>query len=310
MSMIKKALSGGVAASDLAILAFAAASGWFLAKYLNFDAELLVWLASAACAFFAVRFLRKEPLRGKLANFFVGLFAAFFTFSLVLGEHIVVGDAYSGLSDANYISSYSAIDVCAFVCILPGVFALFSVPVSYIRAHGAVCKNRRNEKPVEMTPMGVRWVLLLTVLVFVLWVPYLVVYWPGFIFSDSLSSLGQALGGAVWTNHHPVAYTAFLAACLKIAAFLGFGHTAGIGLSTAVQMAFMAFGFGYLSRWIVVRGSLKPIFGIAIAVAFGLCSYIGSFSIALWKDPMFSTAGLLISTCLADLAWSRGKAAI
>lgn len=40
--------------------------------------------------------------------------------------------------------------------------------------------------------------------------PYLIVYWPGLIFGDLLSSLSQALGSAPLSNHHPVAYTLFL----------------------------------------------------------------------------------------------------
>ena len=150
---------------------------------------------------------------------------------------------------------------------------------------------------------------ILALLVFLLWVPYLIIYWPGFIFDDTLWSISQALGDSALNNHHPVAYTAFLAACFKAVGFLGLGHTAGVGLSTVIQMAFMAFGFGYLSRWIVVRGSLKPTLGVVVAMAFGLCSYIGSFSVALWKDPIFSPAGLLLTICLADLALSRGRAA-
>ncbi len=292
---------------ELAIFAFAAVSSWFLSKYLNIATELLVWLIFATLEFFAVRFLFKVPLRGKVANISVGLFSALFTFSLILGEHIVVGDPYNGLSDTNYISSYGFMDICAFVAILPGVYALLAAPIARIRQSSGVVGETAASNP-QIKPLGVRWVLSLTLLVFVLWVPYLVIYWPGFVFDDTLFSLGQALGRFAWNNHHPAAYTAFLAVCLSITDVLGLGHTVGIGLSTIAQMAFMAFGFGYFSRWIVVRGSLKPLFGIALAAAFGLCSYIGSFSVALWKDPIFCSAGLLLSICLADLAWSRGKA--
>ena len=308
----RKASSGfasGLNLTDLAAFAFAAISSWFLCEYLNIEASLFVWFVLVALEFFAIRCLRRQPLRGKLANILVGLFSALFSLSLILGEHIVVGSSYIGLSDVNYISSYSAIDVCALLFILPGVFSLLAVPVAKVRAKGAGGEGAGIHR-VEQKPLGIRWVAALALLVFVLWVPYLVVYWPGFVFPDSLFSIEQALGLVAWTNHHPAAYTAFIKVCLKIASVLGFGHTAGLGLSTAIQMAFMAFGFGYFSRWIVVRGSLKPIFGVVFAVAFGLCSYLGSFSIALWKDPIFSTAGLLLSVCLADLAWSRGKAAL
>lgn len=101
----RKASSGfasGLNLTDLAAFAFAAISSWFLCEYLNIEASLFVWLVLVALEFFAIRFLRRQPLRGKLANILVGLFSALFSLSLILGEHIVVGSPYVGLSDVNY----------------------------------------------------------------------------------------------------------------------------------------------------------------------------------------------------------------
>lgn len=144
-------------------------------------------------------------------------------------------------------------------------------------------------------------------MIFFLWLPYLCIYWPGLILGDSLSSIDQALGNSALSNHHPVAYTLFLWLCLKASALLGLGNTAGIGLSTIIQMIATAFSLGYLSRWVVVRGSLRSIWGIGLALVVGFCQYFASFSIALWKDPLFSCACLVLSLCLADFAWSRGR---
>ncbi len=266
-----------------------------------------MWIAAFVLELVTCGLYAKTPLRGRVANGLVAVFTVLFTFSLVIGKHIVVGDAYRGLFDVNYISDFGIFDILAVLFIAPGLYVLFSAPIAQLRhAKGDDSKTRFF---VAQNPLDARWVAGLTVLIFVLWLPYLIIYWPGYVFPDSLASVDQALEFAVLNNHHPVAYTGFIWACLKAASFLGFGHTAGIGLSTVLQMLFMAFSLAYLSRWITVRCSLRPVFGVILAVVFGVCSYLASFSIALWKDPLFSAAGLLVSLCLADLAWSEGGSA-
>ena len=313
---------------SLVILLLSAVSSWILSKYLNIEAEILAWAVLMVLEFGALTSFVKTPLHGKAKNIALGIFSAVFVLSLVLGKHIVVGSGYSGLSDVNYISPYSAIDLCAFVAMLPGVFVLLAFPLvclaqcaqdtpRFQRTKGFLsrftcCANDGGATSINkraLMLLGIRWVLGLSALIFILWLPYLIIYWPGFIFGDSLGSLAQALRNVNWNNHHPVAYSVFLWACLKVAGVLGFGHTAGVGLSTVIQMAFMALSIGYFARWTVVRGRLKPLWAVAIALAFGLCSYVGAFSVALWKDPIFTCAGVLITLCLADLAWSHGMVA-
>lgn len=288
-------------------LAFTASSSWFISKYLNISADYFVWVVLFVLeSVFIFRFA-KVPLRGRAANALVIVFSILFSISLVIGEHLVVADAYSGLSDANYISECDIFDLVAFLFIVPGLYVLFAAPIAWARS------GKQADGPVRPVvawdQLDARWIAGLTLLILVLWLPYLIVYWPGYVFPDSLASVDQALGFASLNNHHPVAYTAFIYAGLKIASLLGLGHTAGIGFSTFAQMAFMAFAMAYLCRWVTVRCSFKPLFGVVLAILLGMCSYLASFSIALWKDPIFSAAGLLISLCLADLAWSDDSCA-
>lgn len=282
-------------------------SSWFLSRYLNIDAEILVWLVIALLEYCAIIVLRKNRSLGWVALLALGLFSMLFTLSLILGEHIVVEDSYSGLSDVNYIAPYSMIDLFALFAIWPGVFAMIAAPISYAR-NRCECEAAEAEcQGVQLLPLGVRWVVGLSTFIFLLWLPYLLVYWPGFIFGDSLSSINQALGNSAWSNHHPVAYTLFLWLCLKAAAFLGLGNTVGIGFSTILQMVAMAFCLGYLSRWIIVRGSLRPILGVGLALALGFCSYFASFSIALWKTHCFLALALF---CLSALQILPGVAGV
>lgn len=134
----------------------------------------------------------------------------------------------------------------------------------------------------------------------------MLIYWPGFIFDDTLSSLAQATGIAPYNNHHPFLYTMFIKVCLKIGNILGIGNTGGCVLYCLVQMGFLAYAFAYLSRWITTRCSLKNYWILIVVLIFSLSPYIATYSIAMWKDPFFSTALVLTTVLLMDFILSKG----
>lgn len=139
------------------------------------------------------------------------------------------------------------------------------------------------------------------------WIPYLLAYWPGLIFSDSIKSLDQVFGLAEWSNHHPAAYTLLLKCCIALTGKIGISSTWGCALYCIVQIIIMALCFSWLSRWVVVRTGISPIWSIAIAIIMAFCPYIASYSIAIWKDPLFSCTIVSLTLLLMDFALSRGK---
>lgn len=111
--------------------------------------------------------------------------------------------------------------------------------------------------------------------------PYLIVYWPGLIFGDSLSSLSQALGSAPLEQSSPCCLYSFLEMCLKFSEAFGLGSTVGVGPSSVSQGLIMAFAFAYMTRWISVRGNSPFLVSVIMALVFGLSSYIATYSVAL-----------------------------
>ena len=262
----------------------AGVSSWACARCLNVDAEVVAWVCLFVLEFIALNRLKPRNLATRKPLLCVVLLFVFaFAVSLILGDHIVVpaSGGYSAHVDESYIAPYHLRDFALFVMLLPGLFALFAVPVQLLQAR----RESRQKGILEpcMDRLGTRWVLLLSVIVFLGWIPYMVIYWPGFVFGDSLSSLSQAMGWTALSNHHPVAYTIYLKCWLKFAGILGLGNTIGVGLSSICQSVLMSLGFGLLARWVVVRGGVRPLAGIAIALVF--------------------------SMCLADYVWSKGEIA-
>lgn len=145
---------------------------------------------------------------------------------------------------------------------LSGVVSRFFIML--LAVYGFVSPRRTRENSLNhesclksINPLGIKTTILLALIPFICWIPYLLIYWPGFIFGDTLSSLAQATGLASYSNHHPFLYTMLIKACLKIGNILGIGNTGGCVIYCLVQMGFMAYAFAYLSRWITTRCSLK-----------------------------------------------------
>ena len=294
---------------QILLIVLAAISNFFLSYYLQFEPRTLFGVVFFLLTLKAMAVLKGVSFRKRELTA-IGLFAFLFDLSLILGFHITItGSTYNGSAFENYISPYSIIDLVALVFIFPGLFTMLLAAYSvFIRSHKTPLplKASHSTSILKVNPLGIKTTILLALIPFICWIPYLLIYWPGFIFGDTLSSLAQATGLASYSNHHPFLYTMFIKACLKIGNILGIGNTGGCVLYCLVQMGFMAYVFAYLSRWITTRCSLKNYWVLIVVLIFSLSPYIATYSIAMWKDPFFSTALVLTTVLLMDFILSKG----
>lgn len=138
---------------------------------------------------------------------------------IILGKHIHLTDqVYQGTG--NTIDSYHRYDLAEGLlfacCIYIGIL---------------LCERMIKKRPIEIKgvsgeriPLGK--ITVSSIVLMLLWSPYLYVYYPGFIFGDSTANIAQALGQQPLTNHHPVAYVLFIRLCLRLGQHLG-GLTMG-----------------------------------------------------------------------------------
>ena len=281
----------------LALLIIGVSASVF-AAYLNWEPEPLARVILFALLALAVglRASRRERLsRG--ASILFALIALLFSVSMLYGEHIIVLDSYSGTIDDAYVESFGLRDALAFVIIALAAYALESA--GFLLLTRGV-SGKRGPTRLSLDRVSAHHVLSLAALLFVLWLPYLLTYWPGFIFSDSLYSLDQARGFSPLANHHPVAYTLLVKACLGVANLLGFSNTTGAAVYSALQMAFMAGCFAFGSCWVATRIRMSLVAPILVILC-GVTPYVATYSIAMWKDPLFSTALAMVSLLLCDL---------
>lgn len=190
-------------------------------------------------------------------------------------------------------------------------FLLNSASIYVLATAGFVAlvdvSDRERDRSVQekggpcLKSVSVRRVVVFSAVLFVLWLPYLLTYWPGFILDDSVGSIAQALGSTELTSYHPVVYTLFIRGCLVAANALGFGNTVGCALYSVLQMAFTSVSLSFAACWIATRAN-HVIVAPALVILLGFSPYIAGYAIAMWKDPLFSTSLVIISLLLCDLA--------
>lgn len=232
-----------------------------------------------------------------------------FSFVLVLGAHIRVTEpVIAGGIYENYIEPYSALDVVAFWVMSALVFWALSVLVQLsCRCRCRVfCEDslRGNDGDLSIRLLSVA---VRALVIFLLYLPFFLRYCPGLFFGDTFSSFAQIMGWNPLSNHHPVAFTMMMAACIKVAGLFGLGPSVGVALLTVLQMACVASTFGYLSIWVTSRLRVSSRWSWLLVVYFGLSRYCALYSIALWKDPLFSCCLVLMVTMLADAVMGKGS---
>lgn len=276
------------------------------AVYLRYEPTTFVRTIILFLLLLASRFhLKKSYAISSVERIAHIVFSAVLSFVVVLGYHIQIMDAkiYDGLLVDNYINAYTYFDIVAFLIIAAVLYVLLTAMyVRFFQLSRSITPGKtENSFGVCSDPVLVRRVVVYAILILVLWFPWLLTYWPGFVFTDTLSSLAQAIGEVGLSNHHPVIYTLFIKACMRFAESAGLSITYGLGFYSLCQMSFMALCFGYMADWLSVRTGFGSRFAWFMSVIAGISMNLGGYSIAMWKDPMFSAALMMLAPLLFDL---------
>lgn len=126
---------------------------------------------------------------------------------------------------------------------------------------------------------------------FVCWLPYLLLYFPGWISNDSVWQLEQVCGWVEASNHHPYFHTMIIK-CFFMLGFRIFGtYTGAVAAFVVAQMVFMACVYALVIYDFYKKG--VHIFWLALGLFFyaGL-PMNGLYATCMGKDVIF--AGVLL----------------
>jgi len=274
------------------------AGAWVLAVYLQFEPAALMRLMLIGAAFFALKQLTCRPLK-KLETAVFSLLSAALSLTLVLGFHIHMEDRYHGTVLQNYITPYGVTDVLAFLLMIPALTALLGALYRVLTAP--------KHTPITAAPPCQKRRLLVFAALMACYTPYLLAYYPGIVLNDTITSIAQALNMEPLVNHHPVMYTLFIKWCMRLGEAVLGSRTHGYALYTLSQMIYVSACLAYLIDWVCrhIRHS-RPA-AIAMTALFGLVPYFAAYSVAGWKDPVFSVSVAVLSVQLLGDALHPAK---
>lgn len=158
---------------------------------------------------------------------------------------------------------------------------------------------------IQSEKISKKWWLCAWLLLTILWIPYLLAYYPGTLSPDSFTSLLQAKNLELLYNHIPIAYTLLIALFARIGWTVGDANF-GIFLFTIVQTLIMGGVLSYTAYW--VRNKVRhPIAAFAVLLFYGLNPIVALHSITMWKDVLYSAWIVLLCLFLFDMAMRRGE---
>ncbi len=134
-------------------------------------------------------------------------------------------------------------------------------------------------------------------------VPYLVLLWPGILPFDSVRAVAYLRNG-VWDQLDPIGHSLLVAALFRLGHELGWGDAGGLAIGAVAQMvttsAALAFLLTRMAVWRVESWIwMASLAWVTLVPAFGV------YSVTVLKDVPFTSAFVILATCLAELAFGR-----
>jgi len=251
----------------------------------GFSGNSVKWL----CIFFALclLFYHAQMVRERRTEKISFCAATFFSFFYIIGFSINNFDSLAPITDS--LTSFLKY-IIAFMGITLTFYALLKILFDKITK---IDLNNAEEKKIRLLDNSRKSLLMRTFVIFLCWLPYLIVYLPGFINIDTFFQIAQVVGDTPLSNHHPIFTTAITGFFYRLGLLFG---SAGIGLllHSIFQMFIMAAAFSDVIAWMEEYNAGNRIRTITL-LYFMLYPVHGFYSIVMWKDTLFSVVLMLLT---------------
>ena len=185
------------------------------------------------------------------------------------------------LSDNYYSISFSLFSIKTIIKILIGIIGF--VPLLFYLINYLLCKLK-NISINEDKKVSKKYWFIFSLIIFITWIPYYLINYPGIVSTDVLDQLSQILGISILNNHHPVLHTLYVGGLYKL--FLFGGSNFAIACSVIIQMIILSIIFGYIVYYLNKKG-IGKLYTIIIMV-FYATPIFGIYATVLWKDSLFA----------------------
>lgn len=271
----------------LIIFILSLAISYFVLQNLRIVTNSTNWFIIAILTFTLFN-IRIQHIKGIKNNFLILLFSLLLSVANSLGSHVMISkNPYSDLMDKSYIYNYGLSDIIEIIVMIAFIYRCILVIFNII-LH---VKEKIDRNNIFFTMHISFYIPMLVMLI--CWIPYFFLYYPGFIFGDSVNQLRQAIGITGFSNHHPFFHTLLIQICIKIGEMYS-DLNLGCAIYTFFQMLCISYALSKIVEWLS-QNHVQFIFLFIITIAYAVIPFFGQTSMAMWKDPLFGASLVLLT---------------
>ncbi len=220
------------------------------------------------------------------ANIWHAVFAALFSLMLIFGRHVIIDEAERGTVETVLFEDMHWIDFFAWLLIAALVFLVIK-GVPKLRREWFFGEARNGKEIVQF--------FVSFFVITLCYVPYVMSFWPGGIYSDTVGSMEIALGISDMTSHEPIGYTLLWKLMFAVAGgSFEPGDYGALYMFTVVQSLAMVLLFAFFVNWLYRRGLKKSITAV-LTIIFAIFPLFPFYGVSLWKDTIFGMIVFLYS---------------
>lgn len=193
-------------------------------------------------------------------------------------------------------------DIILILCKLEALFVcITSITIIIFRELPVFVSKIKLEKKWKFFTANKISVLIVALVLLIMYLPYLLYYYPGNVLIDSAIQIMQGLGPLEITTHHPPIHTAIITMCIELGHSLSGSYNFGAFIYTLLQTLTTCFLFSYTIYYMAKKGVSKSI-RIVSFLFYALCPTIPFLTITIYKDIPFALSLLALTICMTEIA--------
>lgn len=208
-----------------------------------------------------------------------------FALMTVLSRHATYSDKIESSILTVNMTSFKLIDTLVFIVISVVAYVLMQLLKLVIDKVRPIVWEK--DKPKRFSK-AVTWLIIFAVII-ICHIPYMMSYWPGGIYNDTLDSIEIALGKSAWSNQNTVLYALLWKLVFAVGFVVNQGDYGGLKLMTVLQPMALASMAASFITWLRGRGVRRWIIILLTAIV-ALVPIFPYYGVSLWKETWFGLA--------------------
>ena len=236
------------------------------------------------------------------------LLSFIYTLFIIVGTSFILTNSFSMLVKHPFISIISSILL----------IVLFYIIISYLYELLDKYKSKRMKiKNRYLLIFDKHPIVVSMIIMIILWLPYIIAYYPAILNPDSVFQIRQYLGihnkystyvnlidpKQIITNHHPVIHTLLLGSCVKFGLSIGNANI-GFFIYSIIQILFLSFVLSYTIKYLKDL-KINIYYRLGILAIYSLVPVFPYYAMTAVKDVLYTCVVILYIVFLHKIIKNR-----